>query len=98
MVIPETPVSVDPAIDCHESVGAQGVDTALGVGAHLDEADLAKNSKVARHRRLGQPGQHSDQFTGGPLTASQRIEQNPAVRFGHRFEDVHEIEYYILSI
>jgi hypothetical protein len=41
MLAPEAAVSVEPFVHLDETVGTQGVDPALRIGAHLDESDLA---------------------------------------------------------
>ena len=89
MAGPIAPVPVDPLVDLDETVGAQRVDPALGIGPHLDEADLPQHPKMAGHRRLGQAGQGGDELTRRPLTGGEGVEQGASAGFGNGLEDIH---------
>jgi hypothetical protein len=86
---PEAAVAVEPAVELGEALPAQRVEAALAVGRDGDEAGLLQDLEVARHRRLGDAGQHRHEVARGGRALEEPIEQRAAARVGDGGEDVH---------
>src|SRR6266536_2643654 len=91
MAWPVAAVATDPLVDLGEPVGAQRVDPALRLGAHLDQPDFSQYPQMSGHRWLGQAWQRRDELAGGPLAVSQHVQQRSPAGLGHRFEHVHDL-------
>lgn len=89
---PEVSVRREPGIDLGEVLCTQPIDAALRLAAHLDEAGLAKDSKVPRDSRP-RDGQQRGKFTRGRLAGTERIENrsSPPVGEGMQYS-IHEGE------
>jgi hypothetical protein len=90
---PEAAVAAQPAIQLGDALAAQRVHAALAVGGGLDQTRLLEDLEVARHRRLGDAGQHRHQVARGRGALEEAIEQRAPARVGDGGEDVHAPTY-----
>jgi hypothetical protein len=95
---PELAVLAKPLIDLRQPVGAQSIDSALRVSAHLDQLGLAQHAEVARYRRLSQLRQGGNQFSSRAFTLGERIQQGPAAGLSDGLKHIHTDQYRIQRI
>ena len=87
-VRPQLAEGLQPAVELAERDGAQPVEPAVRVGAHLDEAGVAQHLEVLGHRRLRE-AQLVDELAHRALAGSQQFEDAASVRLGERGKHRH---------
>ena len=99
-VSPHLPIRLEPAVELDQRLKPDAVQTALAIGANMDEPGVAKHAEVLRHGRLTN-GQPLDQCTNRALSAAQLIEDLSPAGLGddlHRGLSGHGDKYYPMDI
>jgi hypothetical protein len=78
---PELSVRVEPLVEVGQGLGANSIETALRVGAGLDQPCILEHAEVLRHCRLAE-GKAVDELSDRPLAVAQQLENRNPTGFG----------------
>jgi hypothetical protein len=82
---PQLAVRPEPLVELLQRFGADAVQPALGIDAHVHHARVAQHAEVLRHRRLAH-AQRRDQLADRSFPGAQQIEDPSPIGFGQHLE------------